>query len=322
MSKNADVARLLQQVADALLALGEDAFKVRAYKTASQTIEVLDENIQDVHRRNALEEIPGVGKAISEKIAQYLDTGKLSYYEGLKKKLPKDFEQLIQVESLGPKKVYAVYKKLNVNTLKDLENACLTGKVRKLSGFGEKSQAKILENLGRIHSKQRVPYETAHAVAQKIVSKLEKQREVKRVSKAGSLRRKKKTIGDVDILVVSANPKKTVDFLVRLPWVKHVIGKGPKKTSFQVKNGLQVDVRLVNEDQWGAALVYFTGSKAHNIELRRIAQGQGLKLNEYGLFSGKKCVASKTEEDLYHALGLKFVPPERRETRQFIESKT
>lgn len=318
---NADVARLLNQVSDALTALGEDPFKIRAYKTASQTIEVLDEDIQDVHRRNALEEIPGVGKAISEKIGEFLETGKLAYYEDLKKKLPREFERLVQVESLGPKKVYALYEKLNVNTRKDLENACLNGKVRKLSGFGEKSEAKILENLARIQSGQRVPFPIANAVAQKIISQLKKRREIKEVSEAGSLRRKKKTIGDVDLLVVSSNPKKTVDFLVRLPFVEHVIGKGLKKTSFQVKNGLQVDVRLVKDGQWGAALLYFTGSKEHNIELRKIAQSRGLKLNEYGLFSGNQNVASRTEEDIYAALGLTYIAPEKREDRTQVQKQ-
>lgn len=318
---NAAVSRLLNCIADALSALDENPFKVRAYKTASQAIETLDEDIRAAYQLGKLDEIPGVGAAISEKIAEYLDTGKLGYLEDLKRKLPYEFDQLVQIESLGPKKVFALYKKLGIETLKDLEDACLAGKVRKLEGFGEKSEAKILENLGRIQSGQRVPYQTAHAVAQQVISKLNTRPEVKRVSEAGSLRRKKKSIGDVDILMVSTDPKKTTRFLMDLPQIHHVIGKGPTKVSFQVKNGLQVDVRLVEESQWGAALLYFTGSKPHNIELRKIAISKGFKLNEYGLFRGKTCVASQTEEDVYDALGLKFVPPQQRETTQFIQLK-
>ncbi len=320
---NAGVAKILRQVADLLDGMGENRFKVRAYQVAAQTVETLDEDIRSVLKENRLREIPGIGEALSEKITEILDTGRLRHLEDLRKKAPADFDKMVTVESLGPKKVFALYRKLGIETLKDLEDAAFSGKIRKIEGFGEKSERNILAALASVPSTDmRTPYAEAKKAADRIIAYLKKGSGIKKIEAAGSLRRKKATIGDIDLLAVSSNPKKTVAAFIGMPGVTKVLGKGGKKASVKTKSGMQVDLRVVPKGSWGSALLHFTGSKAHNIALRKIAQKKGWKLNEYGLFDELGVVlASKTERGVYAALGLLFLPPEQREEKLNPEKK-
>ena len=312
---NRDVSKVLTLIADLLEAHGENRFKIRAYRNVAQSVDTLDGDINALRKEGKLRSIPGVGKAIEEKITEYLTTGRLVYIDDLKKNAPSEFELLMQVETLGPKKVMRLFKELKIDTLRGLEDAAVSNKIRNLPGFGEKSETKILRALATLRPNlQRTPLKEAQKISEKILRLIRRKPEVSKAEAAGSFRRKKATVGDLDILVVSGDPKKTMDFFAAMPKVLAVIGKGEKKTSVRLESGLQVDLRVVQPGQWGAALLYFTGSKAHNIELRKNARRRGWKLNEYGLFDGKgRVIASKTEKDIYTALGHPYLPPEKRE---------
>jgi len=320
MSKNASVAQLLSSIADLLEATGENRFKVQAYRVAAQSVDALDEDIEAVHRQGRLREVPGVGEHIAEKIDQFLRTGSLDYYDKLKKGAPREFEKLVQIEGLGPKRVLALHRALGIGTLKDLEDAAVSGKLAKVAGFGAKSQARVLEGLGKVESGDRIAYVEARKQAEALVKALRKHAGVLRIELAGSLRRKRKTIGDLDLLAAVTDAKGVGTFFSKLPQVASVIASGPTKVSVRLKSGRQADLRMVKPEQFGAAWLYFTGSKAHNIELRKIAQGRGWKLNEYGLFDKKGgVVARESEEEIYPALGFAWIPPEKREQAGWME---
>ncbi len=320
MSENAAVARLLTAVADLLEAKGQNRFKVRAYRVAAQSVDALDEAIEDVQREGRLRQVPGVGEHIAEKIDQFLRTGSLDYYDKLKKGAPADFEELVQVEGLGPKRVLALHDALGIQTLKDLEDAAVSGRLAKVAGFGAVSQAKILEGLGRLERGDRVPYSDAKKQADALVKALRMRAGVVRVELAGSLRRKKKTIGDIDLVAAVKDAKNVGSFFSKLPQVAAVIASGPTKVSVRLESGRQCDLRMVKPVEFGAAWLYFSGSKAHNIELRKVAQGRGWKLNEYGLFDMHGDVlAQETEEEIYEKLGFGFIPPKLREQVGWIE---
>lgn len=312
---NTLIAEILNEIAD-LLEIEEVEFKPRAYRRAAQTIESYPEDLADVYKkggRKALDAIPGVGKGIAEKTEEIIKTGKLAYLEKLRKKIPiKD--EVLHVEGIGPKTAKQLYKKLGITTIKDLERAARSQKIRKLKGIGKKTEETILENIGFAKAgKGRMLIHTAMQDALHLTGGLRNRPEVKTVSIAGSLRRHKETIGDIDLLCVSAKPERTMDFFTKLDEVKKVIAKGRTKTSVLLADGAHVDLRIVEEKSFGAALQYFTGSKAHNIETRKIAQEKGYKLNEYGLFANEKRIAGRTEEEIYKKLGLQYVPPELRE---------
>jgi DNA polymerase (family 10) len=309
--KNYEVAEILYKIAD-YLDLDEEEYKVRAYRRAARAIENLPEDIEDIAARNELEEIPGVGEAISKKIKEFLDTGKIKHLEDLKKKSPVDVESLNSLEGMGPKKIKILYQKLGVKTLKDLEKAARESKIRDLPGFGELSEKKILESVEASKlSKGRFPMSDVKPIAEKIKKILKSVDGVEEVEIVGSYRRKKKSVGDLDILVMSSS-NKVMDVFVGMDNVDRVLGKGGTKASVVLKNGLQVDLRVVEKESYGAALVYFTGSKYHNIRLRKIAIKKGYKLNEYGLFEGEKMIAGRTEKEVYEKLGLKWIKPEER----------
>jgi DNA polymerase (family 10) len=317
--KNLEVARILYEVAD-LLELKGVEFKPYAYRRAAQTVESLSKDIEEVYKEDKLDELPGIGKNIAKKIAEIIETGKLKYYEDLKKGMPIDFEALLSVGGLGPKKVKALYKKLKVRNLKDLEMVAKAGKIRKLPGFGEKTESEILENIGLAKlRKERMLLGIALPIAEEIENRLKKLNEVKKVCTAGSLRRMKETIGDLDILITSTNPNKVMEYFTSMPDIRDIIAKGPTKSSIVLKNGLQVDIRVVDEKSFGSALLYFTGSKEHNIALRKVAIAKKMKLSEYGLFKGSRQMAGKTEEEVYKILGLKYIEPEMRENLGEIE---
>ncbi len=312
--KNLEVAELLFKIAD-LLELQEVRWKPQAYKRAAQVIEGLDEEIEAIHQRGELEQIPGVGVHIAAKIAEFLDKGKLKYYEKLKKEVKIDLEQLQKIPFLGPRKIKVLYKELGVKNIKDLEKVIKRGKLQELSGFGEKTAEILLEGIKLLkENPQRFLYERVLPIAQKIKQDLSEIRVVKKVVVAGSFRRKKSTIGDLDLLVVSTKPAAVMKFFTEMPEVKKVLARGATKSSVRLQNNLQVDLRVVKDKEFGAALLYFTGNKEHNIALRKIALKKGWTLNEYGLFTlgEKKWVAGKTEEQIYKKLGLKYVEPKKR----------
>lgn len=320
---NADIARIMREIATYLDMEGVP-FKPRAYEKVAYAVEAVDEPLSEVYRRGGLKaigEIPGVGKSIGEKIAALLETGSLPYYEELRRRTPVDLRRLMAIEGLGPKMIKALYQDLGIRTLDDLEKAALAGSIRKLPHFGEKSEQRILKGISFV--KQRTGRFTLGSVLPvigQIEARLRELAGVKQVAIAGSIRRWKETVGDGDILVISAKPAAVMDFVASMPEVVHVHGKGPTKSSVKLGTGMDLDVRVVPEESFGAALNYFTGSKDHNVALRRLALERNLKLNEYGVFRGDRAIAGKTEEEVYAAFGLPYIPPELRENRGEIEA--
>ncbi len=321
--RNQELAKIFNDMARFLRMEGV-AFKPYAYEKAALSLETLNEDVGDIYRRGgvkALLEISGVGKAIADHIEEYFKTGKIKIYEAQKKKLPINFDELVKVEGMGARKAKVLYQKLGVKNLKDLEKAVKAHKIAPLFGFGEKTEKNILQGLeflkrdnGRFFLGQILP------TARNVVEKLKTVKEVQEISLAGSVRRRKETIGDVDILVVSTKPAKVMDFFVKLDGVEKVWGKGGTKASVRMREGFDMDLRVVRKESYGSALQYFTGNKDHNIATRRIAMSKGLKLSEYGLFKGAKQIAGKTEEDVYKAIGLPWIAPELRENEGEIEA--
>ena len=299
-------------------------FKPRAYEKVAYTLEALEEPLAEIYKRGgikALREVPGVGEAIAEKIEEIIQTGKLTYYEELRRKTPVDIRALTAIEGVGPKMVKVLYEKLEVKDVSDLERVAHIGKIRGLPHFGEKMEQKILRGIEFLkQGSGRVTLGAALPLILEIHGRLRELSDVDEVEVAGSIRRRKETVGDADILAISSRPEKVMDFFVSMPEVAHVLGKGKTKAMIKLKNGLDVDLRVVPEESFGAALNYFTGSKDHNVALRRIAQDKGLKLNEYGLFRGSQRIAGKTEVEIYKVLGLSFIPPEIREDQGEIEA--
>lgn len=321
--KNKFVADILYQIADLLDIKGEIFFKTRAYRMAAQTIEVLDEDIETVLKEGRLESIQGVGEALAKKIKEILETGKLEYFERLKKEIPEGLLELLELPGLGPKKVAALYKNLGITTVDSLRTACIQGKLRDLDGFGEITERNILRGIQlKEKTSGRVLLNVAYQDGNKYHDYIKKCSEVNKSALAGSFRRKKETIGDLDILVSSENPDEVMDHFVNYPDVSRVLMKGPTKSSVLLLDGLQVDLRVVKKESYGAALQYFTGSKEHNVKMRSIAIKKGFRLNEYGLFEkdAEKYVAGRIEKDVYSALGLEYIEPELRENMGEIEA--
>ena len=318
--QNRKVAQILYEVAD-LLELEGVEFKPRAYRRAAQAVESCPVPIEDLVREGKVTELPGVGKSIAGKIEEIVKTGRLRYHEELKKKLPVDLYALTQVEGVGPKIAKLLYEHLGVRNLDDLERAAREGRIRTVPGLGPKVEEKILRGLAEARkTEKRVLLGYALPLAEGIRDKLRESGLFKEVEIAGSLRRGKETIGDIDILGISDRPHDAADAFASLPDVEEVLAKGPKKTSVRLADGVQVDLRIVPAESFGAALQYFTGSQAHNIRLRERAVSLGFKLNEYGVFKGEERVAGRTEEEVYKALGLPWIPPELREDRGEIQA--
>ncbi len=318
--KNKEVASLLYEIAD-LLEIKEVEWKPRAYRKAAQNIEALSEDIKEIWKKGELDKVPGVGEGIAKKISEFLKTGKSSYLKKLKKNIPIDVEDLMNVPEMGPKTVKLLYKKLKVKNIKDLKRAAKKGKISKLYGMGEKTEKEILEGIKTVEvSKKRFLLGFMLPNIREIEEKLKKLKEVQLISVAGSVRRKKETIHDVDILIASNNPVKVTEYFINLGDVKKVLAKGPTKSSVKLKDNLQVDLRIVSKESYGSALQYLTGSKPHSIKLRKIAIKKGLKLSEYGIFKKKKKIAGRTEKEVYNKLGLPYIEPELREDRGEIEA--
>lgn len=328
--KNQELAKIFYEIAN-YLEMEEVAFKPYAYQKAAITLETMEEDVEEIYKKGGikeLEEIPGVGKSMAEKIAEYLKTGRIKYYQEFKKRLPMNLAEIISVGGLGPKKAKTLYQKLGIRNLKHLEKAARASKIAPLFGFGEKTERNILEGIVFLKkSKGRFLLGEILPTAKEILERLGKLKEIEQINVAGSVRRMKETIGDVDILITTTphqkdgeGAKKIMDFFVQLPGVIKIWMKGPTKSSVRMEQGFDLDLRVVKKKSYGSALQYFTGSKEHNIALRRIAIGKGLKLNEYGLFKGKKLIAGWHEIGVYKALGLPWIEPELRENQGEIEA--
>ena len=321
--KNHEVAELLRNIAQLLEIKGELVFKIRAYEKAALVIDNLDEGIEEVWKQGRLDDIPGVGEALTKKISEFLETGKLEYYEKLKKEVPVNMEELGRVPGLGPKTIMKLYKQLKVKNLEDLEKAARQKKIENIEGLGPTVEENILKSIDFARaSGKRFLLGTALDIAEEIKDRLKKINYVDKVEVAGSLRRRKETIGDIDILITAKNAQKVIDFFTEMDDVEQVLARGPTKSSVRLREGIQSDLRVLPEKIYGAALLYFTGSKQHNIVLRKIAIKKGMKLSEYGVFDKKtnKLLAGKTEEDCYKKLGLRYIEPEIREDEGEIES--
>jgi DNA polymerase (family 10) len=321
--RNQELAKIFNDMARFLRMEGV-AFKPYAYERAALSLEGLSEDVGDVYIKGgvkALMEIPGVGKAIADHIEEYLKKGKIKAHEEQKKKLPINLDELVRVEGMGAKKAKVLYQKLGIKNIKDLEKAVKAHKIAPLFGFGAKTEKNILQGLEFLkRDKGRFPLGKILPTARNVVEKLKTLKEVDEISLAGSVRRRKETIGDVDILVVSKHPAKVMAFFVKLDGVEKVWGKGGTKASVRMREGFDMDLRVLPKESYGSALQYFTGNKDHNVSTRRIAMSKGLKLSEYGVFKGSKQIAGRTEEDVYNAIGLPWMPPEIRENEGEIES--
>lgn len=319
---NKEVAALFYEVAD-ILDLQGVPFKPNAYRRAARSIEELDEDLSKIASEKRLTEIPGVGESFAKKIQEILTTGELPYLKRLRTQIPAGLLQILSVPDIGPKTAMLLNKELGVENLEQLKEAVRAHKLRNLKGFGEKSEEKILQGIQTLESKGgRMLLGEAYPFGAAYVEHLKSAGSASLVSVGGSLRRGKETVGDIDILVGDDTPVRIMDAFVSYPQVSEILMRGPTKSSIVLKGGLQVDIRVVDMKSWGAALVYFTGSKDHNVAIRTLGVQKGLKLNEYGVFEREsgKMIAGATEDDVYKALGLRWMPPEIRENSGEIEA--
>ncbi len=321
--RNLEIAKLFSDIADLLDIQGENPFRIRAYRKAAQNLEALPEDIASIASRGDLQEIPGIGKDLASKITEYLETGKLKFLEDLKKKVPEGLIEIMNVQSVGPKKAKLFYESLGIKDIATLEQAAREGKLRKLPGMGPKSEANILRGIA-IYKEggARMNIWQAIALANGVIDALSGIASLELIEVAGSFRRRKETVGDLDFLAISEKPEEIMEAFASLPDVREVLGKGKTKCSILNNHGFQMDLRVLSRESYGAALAYFTGSKAHNIRVRDLALKKGLRINEYGFFreADETRLGGEKEEELYDLLGMTYVPPELREDRGEIEA--
>ena len=314
---NADIAADFDELADLLEIEGANPFRIRAYRNAARTMRDLPQDVAAMLAKGEdLTELPGIGKDLAAKIREIVETGTAAMLEEHRKTVPVTLVELLKIPGIGPKRVKALYHDLGIRTLDQLQKAAEEGRVRTLQGFGEKTEQYLLHHLqARTGEERRVKLAIATQYADALIAYLKESPGVERVVAAGSYRRAKETIGDLDLLVTAAPGSAVMDRFVSYPEVEEVLAQGATKASLRLACKLQVDVRVVPGKSYGAALQYFTGSKAHNVALRQMAQRRGLKINEYGVFKGDRAVAGATEESVYAAVGLPWIPPELRENR-------
>lgn len=321
--KNAEVIAMLEETADLMEIAGENPFKARAYRRAAEAVSALREPIEELVKTERLNTIEGVGESIARDITEFLQRGTTARLEQLRAKYPPQLRTLLEIQGVGSRTVAMLYDRLKITTVDELEQAAKAGKLTKLPGMGEQKVKNILEGIQLWRQHQgRVPLYVALEIAERIVAALKELPEVEGILPAGSLRRWKETVGDLDILVATRNSQPIMDRFVNLPEVQKVLAHGVTKSSVLMGNNLQVDLRAVVPESFGAASQYFTGSKAHNIALRNLALKRGLTVNEYGVFregTGEK-IAGETEESVYEAIGLVWIPPELREDKGEIDA--
>lgn len=323
MMSNKQLASVFTLIANLLEIKGEIIYKTLAYRKASESLESLGREASEYWKEGKLLEVPGVGKAIAEKIDELLSTGKLGFLEKLKKEVPEELAGWLQVPSLGPKKISAIWKALNITTLAELEAAAKAGKLRDLPGMGAKSEAAILEGIASLARRSgRIPLGRAYPLAQEIIGVLKRVKGVVAAEPAGSLRRMRSTVGDLDILVAAKDSAAVMEAFVNLKGVERVLGKGDTKASIEFYDGVRAQVWVHPLERFGTALQYATGSKDHNVKLRQIALDKGLSLSEHALtkVKDKGEILCATEEKVYKTLGLPWIPPELREDRGEVEA--
>jgi DNA polymerase (family 10) len=318
---NDQIAQILYEIAD-IQEMQNVQFKPQAYRRAAREIEEIPQKVAEINNTKELEDIPGVGTSIAEKILEISETGTCEYYEQLKRTIPADIIHLMRIEGIGPKTIKRLYDELGVKTIADLKYAAEQHKIRVLEGFGEKTEENILKGIESYKKRSaRSRLDEAFTFADDIIQKMKTYPSTEKIEIAGSLRRRKETIGDLDILILTKDSKNSIDYFTKLLDVSRVLGKGNKKATIEFENGFQADLRVIQKKSWGAALQYFTGDKAHNIKVRKIAIEKGWKLNEYGLFDKKgKYIAGKTEEEIYKKLGMDCPPPEIRSDTGEVEA--
>lgn len=322
--KNQEIAELFSKIADALSLQDKNKFKIRAYRRAARAIKDLPEDIEKIYKEESLTDIPGVGKGIANKIKEYLETGKMTKYQKVIEEVPESLLSLLNIRELGPSTLRLLYKELGVENLNDLKKVIEDGSFSKLEGLGEKTAEKVKKNIGdyeeSLGGEKRFLTGEVMVTVEEITEKLRQIESVEKVNTAGSYRRMKETVGDLDILVQSSSNRQVLNRVSEFPEVNQVLESGETKASVVLEGlSIRTDIRVVPEKSYGAALVYFTGSKEHNVSLRKIAQKKNLKLNEYGVFRDDEMISGKTEEEVYESLGLKYIPPEMREDRGEIE---
>jgi DNA polymerase (family 10) len=321
--RNADIARVLAEIATIMAVKGENPFKVRAYERAVEAIEGLSEDLGSIREEGGLRSIPGIGASIAEKIEELLDTGRCKHHQELLSEFPETALEFLRIPGIGPKTVKVLLDE-GITTVEELEHAAQEGGLRHLRGLGEKTEQEILRGIAHLREySQRANLGEAWGVAQEIMREVRAGAPVKEMEAAGSLRRMKETIGDIDVLVTSDQPEAVMECFTTLDVVAEVLAKGPTKSSVRTRSGMQADIRVVPPESFGAALQYFTGSKQHNVRLRDLAVRKKLRLNEYGVFrvDGKEeRVGGRTEEEMYAALGLPLIPPELREDQGEIDA--
>ncbi len=319
---NGEIAQIFSKTADLLEIKGENPFKVRAYRNAARIIQNMGRSLDSLVKEGFdLTRLPGIGSDLASYIEEIVKTGKFSKLESLKRELPEGLEELLAIEGLGPKRVRELYEAFHITSLKDLANIAQSGEIYKLKGFGPKLVEKILKGITLAKkSGRRFRFDVAKPYAEDIKNYLQNFSGVLKVEVAGSYRRRKESVGDLDILAVAKNWDEVSDYFVKYPKVKEVVSKGETRSTVILNNDLQVDLRSVAMESYGSALHYFTGSKAHNIKIRKMAIDRGWKINEYGIFDGNKKIAGESESGMYETMGLCFIEPELREDRGEIEA--
>lgn len=319
---NSDIARLFNRMADLLEIQNANPFRVRAYRTAALTINGLSRDITEMVKAGEdLTELPGIGEDLAKKIQVIIKTGKFPQLQTIEKRVPAVLSELMRIENLGPKRVKILYKKLHLKSMKDLETALKQGKVRKLRGFGEKTEQRIKAGIFHLreYQKQWLLAEVI-PIVNALTTYLKKIPAVQEIECAGSYRRKKGTVGDLDFLITTEKAKSVMQHFIKYDEVAEVLAQGKTRSTVRLHSGIQVDLRVVSQISYGAALFYFTGSKAHNIAIRQMAIKKKLKVNEYGVFKGKRSLVSKTEREVYAAVDLPYIEPELRENRGEIQA--
>jgi DNA polymerase (family X) len=316
---NAELSSIFHRMADCYRYLGnEERFRAIAYENVAKTLHNMKEDIRDYATDvKTLDEIGGIGESIAEKIIEYLHTGTIKTFEQLKKKVPYELLELMDITGFGPATLKILHDKAGIRNKEDLIKALETDQLKKLKGFSEKKIENMKRALKLYKENKRIPLKDAEKIANEMLEEIKRIPGVQKAELAGSLRRKKETIGDIDIVVLaeSKNRKKIVDRIIKLTQVEKILAKGTTKASVELKNShIQVDIRLVHDYEYGAAMLYFTGSKEHNVKLRTIARDRGYKINEYGLFDAatEKRLVGATEEEIYHFLNMKYIEPQQR----------